>query len=191
MQLWQKRIIRLWLVIILPVGILSSYQAYTSHKASFEMQELGEQYISGNNYGWGSDKNSVRVDSLNPEYPKEAKEYFRLRDVYENNRNKYAIASIILLSFPMLTWTLAKIYRFVIYGQEEANKSFNKWLKYALCLALIVLAIVVLYQFAYTKKEEAPAPVPVPSNIESEGVKKLLDQFDKEDNARKKRTPPQ
>lgn len=171
---------------MLPVGVFLSYQAYTSHEISFKAQEMGDYYKP--DYA-DTDKDSVRLDSVGSEYPKEAKTYFLLRDEYESKRNYYAFASAMLLFFPMITLVIAKIYLFTMYGPEIINKSFVKWLKYASCSALAVFAIVVLYFFVVKKKEETPA------QGSKQDIEKIYDkytsQFNKEDNAKKKKTPSQ
>ena len=120
-QLWQKRIIRMWLVILLPAGFILGYQAYTSHQTSLIMQTEGDDALYGTFAGSDTEKDSVKILSLNPDYPQEAKAAFQLRDKYRNNRNMYAIISLILLSFPAIIWTLAKTYRFIMCGPDKVK----------------------------------------------------------------------
>ena len=120
MVLWQKRVIRLWLIIFLPIGVFLSYQTYTSHQTSIEMQGLGDECLYESIL---PNDTLQKVDIF--DYDKEAREYFQLRDKSKRNRNMYAITSFIFICFPLITWMFSKTYRFVMYGRGTNNGTNN------------------------------------------------------------------
>lgn len=189
MQLWKKRIIRLWIVILLPIGIIFSYQTFLQNNDILKIESIGNDEIYQLEFDDSSIlRNKIQSFIKNDDDQLAKVKYYELFNKSINERNVFAITSIVLVCFPLISLLLTKIYIFVIYGPEQHNGNFKKWSKYALCFALILFAILALYLFVVKKNEEAPAPVP--SNFESEGVKKLLNQFDQEDNAKKKKTRP-
>jgi len=171
-NLWHKKIIRLWIVILLPLAIISGYGSYSLKEKSMLMEDNAKSYLFSQ-FEDQTDSDTVAVLSKNPDYPNEAKEFFHLRDKYSLESNICSIIAGTLLFFPAIVWVIAKVYHLIMYGTVSFDK---RLLKYAAWFASIVFAIAAICIFGIKKKEEAPAQAPITSEA---AQKRLQEKFEK------------
>jgi magnesium-transporting ATPase (P-type) len=170
-SLWHKKIIRAWIVILIPLAVLFGYGSYLLKEKSMLMEDNAKLSLFYPFVDEKTDSDTVAALSKDPDYPKEATEFFHLRDKYALESNICSIMSGILLFFPALVWIFAKVYHLIMYGTVSVDK---RLIKYAAWLVSIVFAIAAICIIGVKKKEEAPATVP--SEAEQ---KRLQEKFDK------------
>lgn len=117
-NLWHKKIIRLWIVILLPLAILSGYGSY-SYKDKYEDTFTNSLVLLLEENELKTNGDSVSASSLHAE---------RLK--VEDLCHKYAVKSNvcqliagILFFFPTIVWLIIRVYNLIMYGRMSPFKA--------------------------------------------------------------------
>jgi hypothetical protein len=110
MELWRSRMIRLWLVVLLPISILLGYQAY---RLNDSIHNTGSAYYLGS-YEMPAKSDPVYVNADSDHFKEQNDEKIDSRD------NRAAIA-LMLGCFPLIVLVAIKAYLFVMHGRKQAS----------------------------------------------------------------------
>jgi len=111
MGMWQKRIIRLWLLVILPLAIYVGYQAYDSHlNISFWQDHINKML---------EQKHDLTKSMYTPQELRELiDESVIERDKNVVNKNNFTILSVILFCFPIIVWLIIHANKWIWHGKK-------------------------------------------------------------------------
>lgn len=112
MIIWQRRILRFWALVLLPLGLYFGYEAYDSHVSiSFWQSSVDKWHESLRLQDQG--KYQGIFD------PREQfNEALKGRDINIENRRTFSILSSVLFCFPVITWLVFRAVKWVWHGNR-------------------------------------------------------------------------
>ena len=98
LKTWHRRLLRFWLVVLLPGSIFCGYQVYHFNDSAKDLHKLGNKFVEQENH-------------------EEAKIMYETSYQCEGTAKKYAVAGFIVFILPILAFVSEKLYYFVIFGK--------------------------------------------------------------------------
>jgi uncharacterized membrane protein len=108
MNIWQRRIIRLWLVALLPIALIFGYFCNSSHQESVFWQEQVSHWhkVVYRNEPSGLEATKSELQQLFDDSVQSRNENLK-------KRKYFGIAFLVLIFFPVLTWLFGRIGKWV------------------------------------------------------------------------------
>ena len=117
-RVWYQRVIRFWLLVLLPIAIYCAYEAYKSHTLIGAFQSLADDWL----------ETAQRHEREGTRGTFDARAEWRSASEGRNrnidNRKFYIVSSALLLPLPLFVWVSAIALKWIWRGRlsEEANR---------------------------------------------------------------------
>jgi len=116
MELLLSRLIRLWLVVLIPIGLFLGFNAYSlNNKLQFGNGISYYELMGGYRFPV---KSGITEEDYGREY---YQENYKYSDDIVDKRNPCLVGSFVLLLFPLLLKLICTMYRFVMFGKAGKN----------------------------------------------------------------------